>query len=93
VDMRLSTTGRPTTQRNVAHPRAGISLIEAAIVLIALYALLGTGIGSACGSVLLGMFSGLMIGVFAVAAILLISGSARAAEKRLVDARAQMQAR
>jgi hypothetical protein len=54
-----------------------VSFAEGAIILMALYALLGAGIGAACGSLVMGMGVGLFIGAFAAAAILLIRGAAQ----------------
>jgi hypothetical protein len=83
VETQMRTTASPAVRQTVGRRRVGISLAEASVVLVALYALLGAGVGAACGSVLLGTLSGLVIGVMAVAAIFLISGSARAADQRV----------
>lgn len=61
-----------------ARRRHLINLAEGAFVLVGLYILLGAGIGDVAGSVLIGVTSGLVAGLCAVAAILLICGSARA---------------
>ena len=48
------------------------------MVLVGTYVLIGAGIGEAAGSVVVGVAAGLLAGVCAVAAILLIPGSALA---------------
>jgi hypothetical protein len=81
--MQMSTTSRPVPRhpapRTTPQSRR-TSFTEGAIVLIVLYALLGAGIGAACGSFILGLGCGLFIGVFAAAAILLIQGAAQGAK-------------
>jgi hypothetical protein len=56
-----------------------LNLAEGALVLVGAYMLIGAGIGEAAGSALVGVAAGLIAGVCAIAAILLITGSARAA--------------
>jgi hypothetical protein len=87
VEMQMSTTVRvvapcPATQahRPASQQSNRASFTEGAIILIALYTLLGAGIGAACGSLVMGMGLGLLIGVFAAAAILLIRGAAQGAK-------------
>jgi hypothetical protein len=58
--------------------RHRVNLAEGALVLIGVYILIGAGIGEAAGSVAVGLAAGLIAGVCAIAAILLISGSAQA---------------
>ena len=53
-----------------------IGVAEGSLLLVGLYMLIGAGIGDIAGSVMVGVAAGLIAGVFAVAAILLISGSA-----------------
>jgi hypothetical protein len=48
------------------------------LVLVGIYVLIGAGIGDAAGSVMVGIASGVVAGLGAVAAILLIIGSERA---------------
>jgi hypothetical protein len=52
-----------------------LSLVEGALALTVLYALIGAGIGAIAGSFLLGLVVGFATGVAAIAAILLISGA------------------
>jgi hypothetical protein len=85
--MQMSTTVRVVAPRPAiqahrpASPQSNrASFTEGAILLIALYTLLGAGIGAACGSLVLGMGFGLLVGVFAAAAILLIRGAAQGAK-------------
>jgi len=81
VDIHVSSSapsaGRPQRLRLISR----VSIAEGALVLVALYALVGAGIGAAAGSVLAGMLLGLFTGVCAVAAILLISGAAMGGER------------
>jgi hypothetical protein len=62
-----------------ARLRRFIGMAEGALVLVGAYILIGAGIGEAAGSVVVGMAAGLFAGVCAIAAILLITGSAHAA--------------
>jgi hypothetical protein len=78
--MRLSTAARPATHRAAARQSARAIFTEGAMVLIALYALMGAGIGFVCGSLVLGTCLGLALGSFAAAAILLIRGAAQGAK-------------
>jgi hypothetical protein len=78
--MRLSTTARPAAHRSETRQSTRVGFTEGAMILIALYALVGAGIGAACGSLLLGTVSGLAVGSFAAAAILLIRGAALGAQ-------------
>jgi hypothetical protein len=71
-------------QRSLGTPSAArlrhwLSVAEGVLVLVGVYILIGAGIGEAAGSVLVGAAAGLISGVCALAAILLISGSAVAA--------------
>jgi hypothetical protein len=62
-----------------------LNVAEGSLLLVAVYMLIGAGIGDAAGSVMVGVAAGLIAGVCAIAAILLISGSAltaRAAAER-----------
>jgi hypothetical protein len=58
--------------------RRGSYLAEGGLVLVGIYVLIGAGIGDAAGSVMVGIASGVVAGLGAVAAILLIIGSERA---------------
>jgi hypothetical protein len=81
--MQMSTTVRPTPRHPAPETKPQSrrsSFAEGAIILVVLYALLGAGIGAAFGSFVVGMGCGLLIGVFAAAAILLIRGAAQAAK-------------
>jgi hypothetical protein len=60
-------------------PHQLIAVAEGGLLVIAVYVLIGAGIGLLAGSVMVGVFVGLVAGVCAVAAILLIRGSAVAA--------------
>jgi hypothetical protein len=80
VTVQMTTTARSAASRPAPRPGARGAFTEGAIILIALYTLVGAGIGSACGSLLLGMLFGLIIGFFAAAAILLICGAAQGAK-------------
>ncbi len=51
-------------------------MAEGALVVVALYVLMGAGVGLAAGSVLIGVGAGLITGLCAIAAILLVRGSA-----------------
>jgi hypothetical protein len=53
-----------------------LNVARGSLLLVGLYMLIGAGIGDAAGSVMVGVAAGLIAGVCAVAAILLISGSA-----------------
>jgi hypothetical protein len=57
-----------------------IAIVEAVLLVVGIYALIGAGIGAAAGSVMVGMGIGLIAGVGAVAAILLVRGSAVTAD-------------
>jgi hypothetical protein len=80
VEMQMSTTVRAVPRRSASQERNRTSFAEGAIILIALYTLLGAGIGAACGSFMLGMGCGLLVGSFATGAILLIRGAAQGAK-------------
>ncbi len=84
-------SGRPAPAADPGNPSTGhpaavamrlrhcVNLAEGALVLIGAYILIGAGIGEAAGSVAVGVAAGLIAGVCAIAAILLITGSAQAA--------------
>jgi hypothetical protein len=57
-----------------------IVVAEGGLLVIAVYVLIGAGIGLLAGSVVVGVVTGLVAGVCAIAAILLIRGSAVAAD-------------
>jgi hypothetical protein len=76
--MEMSLTARADARRPT-HPTR-TSFAEGAVILVVLYALLGAGIGAACGSFVLGMAGGLLVGAFAAGAILLIRGAAQGAK-------------
>jgi hypothetical protein len=81
VEMQLSATAGTAGHRSRARQHSvRASFTEGLIILIALYTLLGAGIGSACGALTLGMGFGLAVGVMASAAILLVSGAAQSAK-------------
>jgi len=62
-------------------PEAGrVGVAKAAFALVVPYALVGAGIGAACGSVYLGLLVGVVTGLCAAGAILLISGASLTAE-------------
>jgi hypothetical protein len=48
---------------------------EAGLVLICCYGLIGAGVGAAASATLIGLVTGLGVGLLAVAAILLVSGA------------------
>ncbi len=56
-----------------------IAVAQGGLLVIAVYALIGAGIGLLAGSVTVGVFAGLVAGICAIAAILLIRGCAVAA--------------
>ncbi len=56
--------------------RHAVAMAQGAVVVVAAYVLIGAGIGFAAGSVLVGIGAGLLAGLCAVAAILLVRGSA-----------------
>jgi hypothetical protein len=56
-----------------------IAVAEGGFLVIAVYVLIGAGIGLLAGSVMVGVLAGLVAGICAIAAILLIRGSAVAA--------------
>lgn len=66
-------------QAQSEHLRGLIRMAEVAIVVIGVYVLIGLGIGAAAGSLMVGAGAGLIAGVCAIAAILLIRGSALSA--------------
>jgi hypothetical protein len=55
-----------------------VTVAEVVLVVVGSYVLIGAGIGDAAGSVMVGMAAGLLAGLCAVAAIMLIRGSALA---------------
>lgn len=61
------------------HLRRLVRVVEAAAVVVAVYVLIGAGIGEMAGAVMVGIVAGSIAGVCAIAAILLIRGSAVAA--------------
>jgi hypothetical protein len=61
-------------------PHQVIVVAEGGFLVIAVYVLIGAGIGLLAGSVMVGVLAGLVAGVCAIAAILLIRGSAVAAD-------------
>ena len=71
--------------RPAVGPRPGtgtrMTIAEGALVLIVAYALLGAGVGAIFGSALPGLLAGAALGVCAVGAILLVTGSALSAER------------
>ncbi len=77
--LRLGSTGAPAQAAFRVRLRHGVNLAEGALVLIGAYILIGAGIGEAAGSVVIGVAAGLIAGLCAIAAILLITGSAQAA--------------
>jgi hypothetical protein len=56
-----------------------IAVAEGGFLVVAVYVLIGAGIGLLAGSVVVGVLAGLVAGICAIAAILLIRGSALAA--------------
>jgi hypothetical protein len=78
--MRMNATAGTATRGPARQQSVRASFTEGLIILVALYTLLGAGIGSACGAVTLGMGFGLVVGVLASAAILLVSGAAQSAK-------------
>ncbi len=75
MDMRVSSPAPAVRRQQPIRSASRLTIAEGAIVLIALHALVGTGIGAIAGSVLAGLLLGLFTGICAVAAILLISGA------------------
>jgi hypothetical protein len=57
-----------------------ITIAEGALLVVGIYVLIGAGIGVAAGSVMVGVGAGLIAGLCAMGAILLIRGSALAAD-------------
>ncbi len=87
MDVRVTrTTGRPgqpgqrvvRARRSPGVGRVGVA--QAAFALIVPYALVGAGIGAACGSAYVGLVVGAFTGICAAGAILLISGAALTGE-------------
>jgi hypothetical protein len=68
--------GRPARTRFTPRLRRWMSVVEGSLLLVGLYILIGAGIGDAAGSVMVGVTAGLIAGICAIGAILLISGSA-----------------
>ena len=58
-----------------------IAVAEGGLLVIAIYVLIGAGIGLLAGSVMVGVYVGLVAGVCAIAAILLIRGCAVAGDR------------
>ena len=63
------------------HVRRLAAIVEASVFVVALYVLIGAGIGELTGAVMVGIVAGSIAGVCAISAILLVRGSALAATR------------
>jgi tetrahydrodipicolinate N-succinyltransferase len=72
----VSPADTPARTASAVRIRRVVALAQAVLVVVGSYVLIGAGIGAAAGSVMVGMGAGLIAGLCAIGAILLIRGSA-----------------